>query len=82
MFLQHRQRFTHELLTTLLAEVTSLINARPLQEVSTDPNDICILTPATLRIQKPEGYFTHEHEFGPKDIPKSQWKFVQQAETF
>ena len=83
MFLQHGQRLTHELLTTFLAEVTSIINAKPLLEVSTDPNDTCILTLATLQTQKPGGHFIHEHEFGPKDILKSQWKFVQHlAETF
>ena len=83
MFLQHRQRLTHELFTTFLAEVTSIINARPLLEVSTHPNDTCILTPATLLTPKSGGHFMHVHEFGPKDILKSQWKFAQHlAETF
>lgn len=83
ILLEHKQRLTHELLITFLAEATSIINARPLLEVSTGPNDPCILTPATLLTQKPGGYFIHGLEFGSRDIIKSQWKYIQHlAETF
>ncbi|XP_071142180.1 uncharacterized protein [Mytilus edulis] len=37
---------THEVLITLLAEVTAIVNSRPLVEVSTDPEDPIPLTPA------------------------------------
>ncbi|CAE1260781.1 unnamed protein product [Acanthosepion pharaonis] len=83
MFLQYKQRLTHELLSTFLAEVTSIVNVRPLISVSTDPDKPFILTPATLLTQKASIPFTHECGYGPKDILRSQWKFIQHlTETF
>ncbi|XP_061759975.1 uncharacterized protein LOC133554813 [Nerophis ophidion] len=83
MFLQlGASRLTHEALTTLMAEVAAIINARPLIPVSTDPDDPLILTPATLLTQKvslpsaPVGDWI-------KDLHKSQWCQVQHlAQTF
>ncbi|XP_061829090.1 uncharacterized protein [Nerophis lumbriciformis] len=83
MFLQlGASRLTHEALTTLMAEVAAIINARPLIPVSTDPDDPLILTPATLLTQKvsipsaPVGDWI-------KDLHKSQWRQVQHlAQTF
>lgn len=43
---------THEVLTTLMAEVTAKVNARPLVPVPSDPEMPEILTPATLLTQK------------------------------
>ena len=43
---------THEVLTTLLAEVSAIINARPLTAVSTDPAEPTLLTPAMLLTQR------------------------------
>lgn len=37
MLMQHKTRLTHEVLSTLMAEVTAIMNARPLLSVSTDP---------------------------------------------
>lgn len=39
---------THEALSTLMAEVAAIINARPLVPVSNDPDDPFILTPNAL----------------------------------
>lgn len=40
MFLESgHMKLTHEVLTTFTAEVTAIINARPLVPVSTDPSD-------------------------------------------
>lgn len=39
---------THEVLTTLMAEVTAIVNARPLVPVFSDPEAPLILTPSTL----------------------------------
>ena len=83
MFLQlGTSKLTHEALTTLMAEVAAIINARPLIPVSTDPDDPLILTPATLLTQKvslpsaPVGDWV-------KDLHKSQWRQVQHlAQTF
>lgn len=56
-------KLTHEVLTTFMAEVSAIVNARPLFPVSTDPDSPFILTPATLLTQKigarppPQGHF-------------------------
>lgn len=53
MFLQLRlSALTHETLSTLMAEVAAIINARPLVPVSTDPDDPFILAPNALLTQK------------------------------
>ncbi|KAK2549401.1 hypothetical protein P5673_030072 [Acropora cervicornis] len=39
---------THEVLTTLMAKVSFIVNARPLEPVSNDPDAPEVLTPATL----------------------------------
>ncbi|XP_038062985.1 uncharacterized protein LOC119733659 [Patiria miniata] len=76
MMLQNKSGLSHEVLCTFLAEVTAIINARPLVPVSTDPGPPFILTPAMLLTQKvgappPPGDFTD------KDLFKSQWRLVQ-----
>lgn len=84
MFLQvGHSKLTHEVLTTLMAEVAAIINARPLVPVSSDPEAPLILTPSTLLTQKigvsppPPGDFTKG------DMFKHQWKRVQVlADTF
>lgn len=74
MFLQlGTSKLTHEALSTLMAEVVAIINARPLVPVSTDPDDPFILTPATLLTEKvslssaPVGDWI-------KDLHKHQWR--------
>ncbi len=41
-------KLTHEVLVTLMAEVTAIVNARPLVPVSSDPECPEILSPAML----------------------------------
>lgn len=43
---------THKVLSTLMAEVSAIINARPLVPVSSDPCSPCILMPAMPLTQK------------------------------
>ncbi|XP_076857275.1 uncharacterized protein LOC143511532 [Brachyhypopomus gauderio] len=67
---------SHEVLCTLMAEVTAIINSRPLVSVSSDPDVPQILTPTMLLTQKqsvlpPPGIFTE------KDLYKQQWRQVQ-----
>ncbi len=52
MFLQLKDKLTHEVLVTFMAEVTAIINARPLVPVTTDPDESFILTPSVLLTQK------------------------------
>lgn len=81
MLLQDTSHLSHEVLCTFMAEVTAIINARPLVPVSTDPDSPLILTPAMLLTQKvgtsptPPGSFTDENLF------RSQWRQVQSLAT-
>ena len=47
------KQLTHEVLSTLMAKVTAIVNNRPLIPVSNDPEAPEILTPSTLLTQKP-----------------------------
>lgn len=77
MLLQNKHtRLSHEVLCTLMAEVSSIINARPLVPISTDPSSPFLLCPAMILTQKqhvppPPG------DFCGKDLLKNQWKQVQ-----
>ena len=46
------KHLTHEVLTTLMAEVSAIVNARPLVPVSNDPDTPEVLIPATLLTHK------------------------------
>ncbi|XP_039511744.1 uncharacterized protein LOC120467053 [Pimephales promelas] len=82
---QRRSHLTHEVLTTLMAEVAAIMNARPLIPVSSDPESLLILTPATLLTLKtgstppppPSGSYQEAH------LIREEWKRVQGlADTF
>ncbi|XP_076849293.1 uncharacterized protein LOC143497287 [Brachyhypopomus gauderio] len=74
---------THEVLTTLMAEVTAIVNARPLVPVSSDPEAPLILTPSTLLTQKSVSIPIPPGDFTKADMYKHQWKRVQAlADTF
>lgn len=47
---------THEALSTLMAEVAAIINARPLVPGSTDPDDPYVLTFNTILKKKGDNY--------------------------
>lgn len=70
---------THDVLITFMAEVTAIINSRPLVPVSTDPDFPLILTPAMLLTQKTEYKFEANSlgEFCDRDMFKCEWKRVQ-----
>lgn len=76
MLLQHKTRLTHEVLCTLMAEVTAIINARPLLPVSADPHQPFILSPSMLLIQK-SGVPPPPGDFSDKDLYAKQWRQVQ-----
>jgi hypothetical protein len=79
ILLQHKHRpLTHDVLLTFMAEVSAIVNARPIVPVSTDCADPTILTPSVLLTQK-IGNSSQEvlPQLSIKDMYKSQWKFVQ-----
>ncbi|XP_078346784.1 uncharacterized protein LOC144632053 [Oculina patagonica] len=71
------RHLTHEVLITLMAEVSAIVNARPLVPVSSDPDAPEILTPATLLTQKPQQLKQPPGEFNATDLYSKQWKRVQ-----
>ncbi|XP_078311589.1 uncharacterized protein LOC144618785 [Crassostrea virginica] len=73
------RNITHDILCTLMAEVTTIVNSRPLTPVSSDPDSPFVLTPNTLLTQK-HSSDSDSPEFGNiglKDMLKSEWKRVQ-----
>ncbi|XP_054878604.1 uncharacterized protein LOC129353345 [Poeciliopsis prolifica] len=76
MLLQQNISLTHEVLCTLMSEVTAIINARPLMVVSTDPGNPFILSPAMLVTQK-VGVPPPPGDFPDKDLFTRQWRQVQ-----
>ena len=68
---------THEVLTTLMAEVSAMVNARPLVPVSNDPDAPEVLTPATLLTQKPQQLRPPAGDFNAENLLSKQWKRVQ-----
>ncbi|XP_056022195.1 uncharacterized protein LOC130055048 [Ostrea edulis] len=57
---------THEILTTFMAEVCSIINSRPIIPVSSDSEDSAVLTPNILLTQKIDSL--------PNDLPELELK--------
>lgn len=68
---------THEVLTTLLAEVMAIMNARPLVPVSTNPRTPEVISPAMLLTQKASVVSVPPGDFELKDLYKIQWRQVQ-----
>ncbi|XP_063438190.1 uncharacterized protein LOC134719142 [Mytilus trossulus] len=70
---------THEVLSTLMCEVSAMVNSRPLVPVSSDPESPSVLSPSLLLTQKPASSSGSlgQVEFGTKDAMRSQWKLVQ-----
>lgn len=60
-----------------MAEVSAIVNARPLVPVSSDPDAPEILTPATLLTQKPQQLKPPAGDFNAGDLYSKQWKRVQ-----
>lgn len=67
---------THEVLCTLMAEITAIINSRPIAPISTDADSPQILSPAMLLTQRPSAQ-PPPGKFTEKDLYKEQWRQVQ-----
>ncbi|XP_059825126.1 uncharacterized protein LOC132393745 [Hypanus sabinus] len=74
--IQQRTRLAHEVLCTLMAEVTAIINAQSFLPVSSDPENPFILSPSTLLTQK-AGAPPPPGDFSDKDLCTKQWRQVQ-----
>ncbi|XP_030582792.1 uncharacterized protein LOC115778696 [Archocentrus centrarchus] len=80
---QGSAKLTHDVLVTLMAEVTAIVNSRPLTPVSTDSDQPIILTPAMLLTQKVGTAPVPLGQFNGADLFRNQWRRVQSlANTF
>ncbi|XP_069108188.1 uncharacterized protein [Argopecten irradians] len=79
MLLDNRKSLTNEVLTTLMAEVCAIVNARPLVPVSSDVDNPFILSPSTLLTQKTGSPVESSSltQLDVKDMYRSHWKHVQ-----
>ena len=80
ILLQRRGKdLTHEELTTLMCEISAIVNNRPLMDVSCDPDSPSLLNPTMKSNPDVEPF----PSFGPKDALRFSWKNVQTlAEEF
>jgi hypothetical protein len=62
----HSTRLTHKVLSMLMAEVTAIVNNRPLTAISNDPSAPELLTPSTLLTQKTLPLQPTPRKFAPK----------------
>ncbi|XP_059825153.1 uncharacterized protein LOC132393775 [Hypanus sabinus] len=74
--MQQHTRLAHEVLCTLMAEVTAIINAQSLLPVSSDPENPFIPSPSMLLTQK-AGAPPPPGDFSDKDLYTKQWRQVQ-----
>lgn len=65
---------THEVLSTLMAKITAIINARPLTPISSDADTPFLLTPAMILPQKICTPLPPPGSFETADLHRQQWK--------
>ncbi|XP_044594851.1 uncharacterized protein LOC123272215 [Cotesia glomerata] len=70
--------FTFEEFTTLLAQVEAILNSRPMEALSDDPQDLSSLTPGHFLIGRPLNAII-EPSLIDTDVSRlSRWQFIQQ----
>ena len=74
---QGTKELTHDILSTLLAEVCAIVNSRPLTPLSNDPSDSLVLTPAMLLTQKIGILPETIPPLSTREMYKSHWHHVQ-----
>ena len=73
-----RSQLTHELLVTLMTEVTAIVNARPLTTVPSDADEPQPLSPAMLLTIKTRPLASRPGVFVPADLySRRRWRLVQ-----
>lgn len=73
-----RKPLTHEVLSTLMAEVCAIVNSRPIVSVSHDPDSPLVLTPSMLvtgKCSQEQSVFSDSTDI--RETYKQQWKHVQ-----
>jgi len=68
-----RAQLTHELLVTLMAEVTGIVNSRPISAVPSDIHEPQPPTPAMLLTMKTRPLAPHPGNFVPQELYARNW---------
>lgn len=68
-----RSQLTHELLVTLMAEVTAIVNSRPIATIPSDTNEPRPLTPAMLLTMKARPLAPTPGQFFRQDLYARNW---------
>nr|XP_018895666.1 PREDICTED: uncharacterized protein LOC109029600 [Bemisia tabaci] len=71
--------FTYDEFTTFLYEIEAVLNSRPLTPISSDPNDLLVLTPGHFLIGDSLKSLPHEDFRDVKMNRLSTWQHIQQA---
>lgn len=72
------RQLTHELLVTLMAEVSAIVNARPVTVIPTDTDNPQPLSPAMLLTMKTRPWGPLPGDFVPADVyARRRWRRVQ-----
>ncbi|KAK3103582.1 hypothetical protein FSP39_020334 [Pinctada imbricata] len=80
---QKSKPLTHEMLVTLMTEVSAIINSRPIAQISTDPDSPMILRPSMLLTGKMDLAPAEAESLHLRDIYRADWKRVRYlADTF
>lgn len=75
--LKSESHLTHDVLATLMAEVSAIINSRPIVSVSSDPDNPEILSPnLLLTLKTPFELGSYDH-LDIKDVYRARWRHVQ-----
>lgn len=75
-------KLTFEELSTLLAQIEACVNSRPLCPLSTDPNDISMLTPAHFLVGETLIAPPEQNHLETKATWLSRWQKVQQMTQY
>lgn len=71
------KNLTHELLTTFMCEVRSIVNARPIDAITSDLTNPFLLSPSILLTQRTSADIQPFVDLNSKDMYKEQWRRVQ-----
>lgn len=74
---EQRIRLTDDNLNTLMCEVESILNQRPLTLISDDPQDLNTLTPNHLLLLRPENSFPPGIFSASDSYSKRRWRQIQ-----
>ena len=70
---------THDEFVTVLVQIEACLNSRPLTPLSSDPNDLDVLTPGHFLVQRP---LTSMAEPSYQDIPENRLSMWQRTQEF